>query len=357
MFLAWRVALFPSRVLRRKTGSSTFAGMDEKTFRSKKKWAGEAVPSMKRRRTGHDYYGRCIYMVTLVVEGRRPLLGHIAGDGQRVPAVMHPSPLGQAVLDELRQITVHYPQVKVIYRQLMPDHLHFIIYVQERIGVHLSRVIAGYKTGCNRHYRAVHLAQHPTDTMPALWEQGFNDRILEGKGHLQRMMDYITDNPRRLAIKRHHPDYFKVQRDVQAGGYTFAAIGNTFLLQSPRLLPVQCTRKLTQQQIDETCDRFLLEAERGAILVSPSISKGEKAVMKAAFEHGYPVIYLQENGFAPLAKPGGARFAACAEGRLLILAPWPHHNRNLAITQDKCHALNDIARAICAGTLPPAPQP
>ncbi len=146
-FLAWRVALFPSRVLRRRTGSSTFAGMDEKTFRSKKKWAGKAVPSMKRRRTGHDYYGRCIYMVTLVVEGRRPLLGHIAGDGQRVPAVMHPSPLGQAVLDELRQITVHYPQVKVIYRQLMPDHLHFIIYVQERIGVHLSRVIAGYKTG------------------------------------------------------------------------------------------------------------------------------------------------------------------------------------------------------------------
>ena len=79
--------------------------------------------------------------------------------------------------------------------------------------------------------------------------------------------------------------------------------------------------------------------------------------MKAAFEHGYPVIYLQENGFAPLAKPGGARFAACAEGRLLILAPWPHHNRNLAITRDKCHALNDIARAICAGTLPSASQP
>ena len=122
---------------------------------------------------------------------------------------------------------------------------------------------------------------------------------------------------------------------------------------------VECAAKASDIYVKESMyqEAFDLLYRVDQTIDAKSISKGEKAVMKAAFEHGYPVIYLQENGFAPLAKPGGARFAACAEGRLLILAPWPHHNRNLAITQDKCHALNDIARAICAGTLPPAPQP
>ena len=32
-------------------------------------------PSMKRRKIGHDYCGVAIYMVTLCIEGRRPILG------------------------------------------------------------------------------------------------------------------------------------------------------------------------------------------------------------------------------------------------------------------------------------------
>ena len=60
------------------------------------------------------------------------------------------------------------------------------------------------------------------------------------------------------------------------------------------------------------------------------------------------IVILQENGFAPLAKPGGARFDACADGRLLLLAPWPHHNRNINITRDKALTLNQMAWAICS---------
>ncbi|MBR5639461.1 MAG: hypothetical protein IKW83_06820 [Muribaculaceae bacterium] len=33
--------------------------------------------SMKRRNEHHDYTSRCIYMITLVVEGRQPLLGSL----------------------------------------------------------------------------------------------------------------------------------------------------------------------------------------------------------------------------------------------------------------------------------------
>ena len=317
--------------------------MDQERYEDKKRWAGECVPSMKRRRVGHDYQGRCIYMVTLAVKERRPLLGRVMGDGETTAAVMEPSPLGQAVLEQLANITLHYPAIQVISHQLMPDHLHVILFVKEHIPCHLSKVITGYKGGCNLVYRQMTGA----DRKETLWEEGFNDRILEGKNHLQRMMDYIDDNPRRLAVKRHHSDYFKVQQQVQAGGMTFAAMGNLFLLQSPLLLQVQCTRKLSQEQIKERCRYFLSRAENGAVLVSPSISPGEKAVMQAAQDAGYPTILLQENGFAPLAKPGGRYFDACAEGRLLLLAPWEHHNTRDTIERHQCLALNDMAAAIC----------
>lgn len=297
---------------------------------------------MKRRRVGHDYQSRCIYMITLVVKERRPLLGSLTGNGETTPAIVEPSPLGQAVIQSLINLPKFYPQIAIWTFQLMPDHLHFIAFVKERIPVHLGKVINGFKVGCNRAYKEL-----VKDDMPGLWEDGYNDLILDRDGQLQRMKAYIHDNPRRLAIKRNHADLFQVQRNIKVGEYTFAALGNVFLLDAPCLLQVQCSRKLTPLQINATVQRFLSLAQDGAVLVSPSISPGEKAVMKAAFEHGFPVVVLQENGFAPLAKPGGRRFDACAQGRLLMLAPWEHHNDRRVIKRSQCLDLNEMARVIC----------
>ena len=316
--------------------------MDWDRYKSKKQWAGDLKPSMKRRRVGHDYQSRCIYMITLVVKERRTLLGSLTGNGETTTAIVEPSPLGQAVIQSLINLPKFYPQIAIWTFQLMPDHLHFIVFVKERIPVHLGKVINGFKVGCNRAYKEL-----VKGDMPGLWEDGYNDLILDRDGQLQRMKAYIHDNPRRLAIKRNHADLFQVQRNIKVGEYTFAALGNVFLLDAPCLLQVQCSRKLTPLQINATVQRFLSLAQNGAVLVSPSISPGEKAVMKAAFEHGFPVVVLQENGFAPLAKPGGRRFDACAQGRLLMLAPWEHHNDRRVIKRSQCLDLNEMARVIC----------
>lgn len=149
-------------------------------------------------------------------------------------------------------------------------------------------------------------------------------------------------------MKREHPDLFRVQRDLTVGNMSFSAIGNRFLLQRPVLLQVQCSRRLTETEIQERVAYFTKAAAEGAVLVSPSISPGEKAVMRAAFEQGSPLIYLQENGFTDLAKPGGQRMEACARGQLLILAPWEHHNERTTISRNQCLSLNDMARSLCS---------
>ena len=301
---------------------------------------------MKRRRVGHDYHSRCIYMVTLVVEGRRPLLGHVTGNGTTETAVFSPSPLGEAIIKVLHDTPRYYPDVAIWDVQLMPDHLHFIIFIKEHIATHLGTIVNGFKVGSNRVYKRYQQEGLISSPLPTLWETGYNDRILDQQGQLQRMKLYLRENPRRLAIKRSQPDLFKVQHDVHAAGHHFAALGNVFLLDAPQRVAVKCSRRLTQEEIDEQCRRFLYLAGEGAVLVSPCISPGEKVVMRAAFEHGFPVIILLENGFAPLAKPGGRRFDACADGKLLLLAPWQHHTERRTISRQQCNSLNEMARDI-----------
>ena len=351
------------------------AKMTPKQLADKLRFAGEAIPSMTRRRDGHDYEARQMYLITITVEGRRPLLGRVVGNpeaAEGTPDAPHTelSPLGKAVEQQWMAISHYHPEVKVLALQMMPDHLHSILFVKERMPQHLGHIIKGFKASTNKEYRRL-IAPAPSSAVPVvssaatpsqrtgrpkpdrkhglLWSIGYTDGILGRKGQLNNWLAYLRDNPRRLLMKRLHPEFFRVQRNVQVGSYEFSAIGNRYLLSHPVRLQVQCSRRLTQEEIAQQTSYYLGLAKRGAVLVSPSISPGEKAIMRAAFDAGYPLILLQENGFTELAKPGGARFDACAEGRLLILAPWEHHNQRLTINRSQCLSLNDMARAICEG--------
>ena len=297
--------------------------------------------SMKRRKAGHDYRSRCFYMVTLVVEDRKPVLGELcAPDDKHPKAWLHPSELGFRILDCWREIRDYYPQIQLVAVQLMPDHMHGVLFVKEPMPQHLGRIINGFKHGCNQVSR---------DLLGCLlWEEGYHDRILMGRKQLVKMVRYLHDNPHRLWIKRNHPDLFRVQHEVSIGGRVVSMAGNRFLLDAPSKAAVRCSRSLNEDDIKKEVNRFLSQAARGTVLVSPCISPGEKAVMRAAFNEGMKTIVVLENGFSPMWKPGGAQFDACADGRLLLVAPWPYHSDHRTITRDQCNQLNDLAAAIAA---------
>ncbi len=339
---------------------------------------------MNRRCAGHDYAERQMYMVTMVTEGRQKLFGDVVGtsDAPR----MELSDLGRAVEAEWWGIRDYYPQIELRALQMMPDHFHGILFVRERLPKPLGHVLRSFKVGCNRAYRRLVLGQQPVSYVATqsqrteqqgaeqqrteqlnserpkrdrhgedrqhglLFAPGYNDKLLLRQGQYDIWLNYLRDNPRRLLLKREHPDLFHVQRNLTVASQTFSAIGNRFLLSRPVRLQVQCSRKLTEAEIKERVAYFLKAAEEGAVLVSPSISPGEKAVMRAAFDAGFPIIILRKNGFTDLAKPGGASMAACAEGRLLLLAPWQHHNERISITRNQCLTLNDFARLIASQT-------
>ena len=228
----------------------------------------------------------------------------------------------------------------------------------------------------------------PARERAGIWAPGFVDLILFREGQLAKMIAYIRENPRRLGIKRAHSELFRVARDLEvrfaahgkaqmnraARGH-FMAIGNHFLLDWPDIRQVQCSRSyfaykrerlpgggwkicrdsagvplvdFATAEFEAKAEAALAAAERGAVLISPCISNGEREIARRAFVAGYRVITLNNKGFSPLYKPGGKLFDACAAGNLLMLAPvnWPYVPGEKPITRNQAQVLNRIAQLI-----------
>ncbi len=297
-------------------------------------------PSMTRRKAGHDYYGHYVYMITVVVAGRRNVLGTLCSpDESHSMAWVNATALGEAVKRYWHEIPLHHPHMKLFRCQLMPDHFHGIIHVTKKTEVHLGTIIYSFKKACNFAAREMNIAQ-------PLWEKDYNDLILTSRDQLRNMINYVHDNPRRLWEKRNHSDFFKVRKTVEAGGEQVEALGNIFLLDFPLKAAVQCSRKLTEEQIQERVEHFLAMARRGVVLVSPAISAGEKRVMKAAQEAHCKVIKIVDNGFTSLSKPSGEDFDACARGDLLLISPFKHQNQSTCLTEQICYHLNSLAATL-----------
>lgn len=136
--------------------------MTEEQIEAKKKYVGEKKASMKRRDDYHDYTERRMYMITLEVEGRKPLFGHLVGNpfaerGSEDEPRIELTPLGKAVQSEWMGIHGYFPQIEVKAVQMMPDHMHGILFVQAPLPVHLGQVISGFKAGCRKAQKALEI--------------------------------------------------------------------------------------------------------------------------------------------------------------------------------------------------------
>ena len=361
--------------------------------------------SMKRRSPWHNYHGKGTYMLTLVVEGRMPLLGKLVGrvnarpgDGDG-PKVML-SELGAAIVkEEFPKIHKYYPQVEVWKVCIMPDHVHLIVRVKEDLrggqameslgtearGGHdsaqtrengsaltrekeaalrmekgaatmgmtanrgkemdsLGMVVKGFKLGCNRAYRRIYGMKKMTGK--GLFESGYNDKILLHEGQLKGWMKYLDDNPRRLMVKRLNPELFTVMQDKMVAGRRCQMVGNCFLLDIPDKVAVIVHRRYSEEDLCRLRKEWLACGERGGVLVSAAISIKEKEVLREAMNRGYRIVLLRENGFPKLYKPCGESFDACSEGLLLQISPWEYHMEKKTITREECLELNEMAEKI-----------
>ena len=151
----------------------------------------ETKHRMGRRMYGWDYAGRSIYMITLTIEGRRPLLGQLVEcDGKWM---VEPSDAGRIVEQCLAELPQQWPGVSLICTQLMPDHLHFIIFVEKNQPKPLGAIVGSLKSKSTSRVLNLDVRGARRRTLPAARRRARNS------GHLAMWISYCygADNWKR----------------------------------------------------------------------------------------------------------------------------------------------------------------
>ena len=150
-------------------------------------------PTHRKHLPLHDYRERCIYHITLVVSDRCKVFGRIvdrrqmAGDqtwgtqqhswqkvmqqdgstlyispeGQQwteammaATAKVELTPLGYDISKAIQSIPEEWGKkgikAKILAKIVMPEHIHFILFIEEPMEERLQKLIRGWKQGCNK---------------------------------------------------------------------------------------------------------------------------------------------------------------------------------------------------------------
>lgn len=368
--------------------------------------------SYRPRNPGHDYYGRGVYLITLVVGLRAPLLGHLGDD------VAHPgvtlSPLGEEVKRAWEIIPgkqhAHGNQVAVHACVCMPDHFHGVLEVLEPMQWSLGNIIQAFKAACTSYWQRQH-GHAPSTNRPIsvdcasshapawlrekarlhdnegslirslskrqrqeyyalvgreqrpLFDDNYDDTVCIDQRHRDAMIAYVHDNPRRAILRRALPQLMQRSLHVRIGERDYGSFGNLFLLRWANKIQVQCHRvHPVSREPYETTDDYARQHQQwvdavmqgATVIVTPGISRGELKMKNECLQKGFPLIHIQKEPITPFWKPERMRFDACANGALLILAPWaiddmePVNSVPSHTDYSRFHNLNTLATEVCA---------
>lgn len=387
---------------------------------------------MTWRAAAHDYTQAGVYHITIrVADELGQALGKVVGDLSAPDGTANAprtvlTPIGQMVEHELLY-TIHalYPMVVIDTYTIMPEHLHFILDVQNRVMSQngkiqsLGQVIAGFKKGCNRRFweiaginsgetaarttasdimsdsqmaasfgcgfpAAYKVPSNATTGRPSLFTSGYCDVMPVDAAQLATQRAYIAANPRSRLLRTSNRSLLMPQRSSIDTAITLTALrgflqrecpprlvtqeallqiecrllsddkkvicdsyGNQSLL-TQRCLPVVCHRK-DAARFNEQKRRCIEEAERGAILISARIAKGEQNIMDEALHRGFPVVLIVDNGFPEVYHPSAERIAYCSMGKMLLVSPWQfqYRKKDESISVPFCKTMNCVAQALC----------
>lgn len=339
------------------------------------------------------------------------------------------TPFGLEVDALIRAIPTWCPQVRILRHVVMPNHIHMVVQVIARLPEKqaLGNVINRFKSYVNRAYKHIALGlpastlvevanakpaqsltqhyvrkqgrgcTHPKNGL--VFEADFHDRIAFSQQQLQRMLQYVDDNPKRLWQITQNRQYFvrlhnlpitmpylptggtkgwgRCQAELtgllapitydpplptaqqtneqpadwqanppQRQTVTFNMMGNRFLLDSPCSIQIQVSRKASAEEIAAYQADILAACEHGVVPVSPCISPGERQIARAVLEAAFPLIVLMPRGIpADMKQKVGYTeyYEACAAGRLLMLSPWGYQEKEQELQRWQCLFLNDLS--------------
>jgi putative transposase len=204
----------------------------------------QKYPRRSLRLTAYDYSQAGAYFITACAQDRECLFGEVV-DGQ-----MHLNDAGRMVLAEWNLLPVRFPAVELDEFGIMPNHIHAIITISTVTGG-ADQAIVGRKPTASTFERTTELTGPvgatlvvalPDDPVPGppppilgdivgalkskttdlyihavkhsgwppfrgrLWQRNYHEHVIRSERSLNRIRQYILDNPANWASDLEHPD-------------------------------------------------------------------------------------------------------------------------------------------------------
>ena len=314
------------------------------SFIAPKKETG--LHSYHRRAFAHNYFAPFIYHIILKKQKSFERFGEVNGDariefGYPGCACIQESEIGKIIAKALIHLPYQFPILKLHQFCVMPDHSHILLEVTDWSPHHLDFYIDGLRESIAEKYSNL---LRTTISDEKIFENGYCDKPLLGGISLNGWYNYIRLNPHRLAMRRQYPEFFRRVRSLQIADNEYEAYGNLFLFRNPDKSAVKISRSFTEEEKAKKKDQWLAEASCGTVLVSPFISKEEKAIRIEAEACGASIILITHEAFHERFKPAAHDFALCPSGRLLIVSLGLPVKTELS--RDICQRMNALAEEI-----------
>ena len=155
----------------------------------------------------YDYSQAGAYFITICVKDREPLFGSVSEDAVNL------SQFGHVVEEEWNKTAVIRNNVEIDEYVVMPNHFHGIVVLKdfersdsrkEHFGApvagSLSTIVRLFKQACTVHINKLRDTPHAP-----LWQRSYYEHIVRNDKDLQRVREYIVNNPLQWSIDEENP--------------------------------------------------------------------------------------------------------------------------------------------------------
>lgn len=138
----------------------------------------------------YNYSYNGAYFITICTKNKENLLWKNVGANCVRPLDQLPlSKIGIVIENEIYKLNTVYENIKVDKYQIMPNHIHLIIFIYEdsngrtQFAPTISRIIKQFKGSITKQIGF------------SIWQKSFYDRIIRNEKEYQSVWNYIHNNP------------------------------------------------------------------------------------------------------------------------------------------------------------------
>lgn len=149
------------------------------------------LPKRKNiRLNDYNYSSNGAYFITICTKNKENLLWKNVGANCVRPLEQLPlSKIGIVIENEIYKLNTVYENIKVDKYQIMPNHIHLIIFIYEdsngrtQFAPTISRIIKQFKGSITKQIGF------------SIWQKSFYDRVIRNEKEYQSVWNYIHNNP------------------------------------------------------------------------------------------------------------------------------------------------------------------